>query len=97
MAKLSIITFFAIFSVRGFLGSSVLFSYNLGMLLEFVLGAYFDYYTAPKIVIGITIVCVISLCYFPETPSFLLKQGKVSVNEIFFPHETKIMVNALLN
>lgn len=71
---------FSILSVRGFLGSSVLFSYNLGMMLEFVLGAYFDYHTAPKIVIGITIICVISLFFFPETPSFLLKQGKIAVS-----------------
>lgn len=73
------------FSVRGVLGSTVMFCYNIGMILAFVLGAYCDYGTTPKVVIGLTIVFAVSFYFLPETPTVLIKQNKITVrnHEIF--------------
>lgn len=68
--------------VRGVLGSTALLSYSIGMLLVFILGAYCDYHIIPKVVIGITIVCVVLFYFCPESPTFLMKQGKVSVSKV---------------
>lgn len=67
------------FSVRGVLGSTVMFCYNIGMILAFVLGAYCEYGTTPKVVIGLTIFFAVSFYFLPETPTVLIKQNKLSV------------------
>ncbi|XP_055298714.1 facilitated trehalose transporter Tret1-like [Sitodiplosis mosellana] len=71
----------AIDRVRGFLGSTLVLTCNFGILLAFVFGNYFDFYMTPKFVIMLTIVCGILLYFFPETPSFLIKQNRLSEAE----------------
>lgn len=66
-------------SVRGLLGSSMIFVCNFGILFAFVFGAYCSYSTTPIFVICI---CVLFLCTFyflPETPIALLKRDRIEV------------------
>lgn len=69
-----------IFSVRGVLGSTFTLTCNFGILLSFIFGSFFDFYTTPKFVILLTIVCGILLFFLPESPLFLVKQNKLSVS-----------------
>ncbi|XP_031622894.1 facilitated trehalose transporter Tret1-like isoform X2 [Contarinia nasturtii] len=71
----------AIDRVRGLLGSTLVLSCNIGILLAFVFGNYFDFYMTPKFVIASTILCAVLLCFFPESPSFLMKQNRISEAE----------------
>lgn len=66
-------------SVRGILGSTLVLSSNIGMLLAFTFGNYFDFYMMPKFVISLTILCMILLYFVPESPTFLVRQNKISV------------------
>lgn len=68
--------------MRGVLGSTICLSNNVGMLLGFTIGSYCDYDMTPKLVVGLTILCAASLFFFPESPTFLLKQGNVSVSNV---------------
>lgn len=66
-------------SVRGLLGSSMIFVCNFGFLFAFVFGAHCSYSTTPIFVIC---VCVLFLCTFyflPETPIALLKRDRIEV------------------
>lgn len=71
------------FSVRGILGSSVMLSYNIGMLLAFISGAFFTYDVTPKAVCVIYFLYVILLFFVPESPQFLIKQNNISVSNFF--------------
>lgn len=56
-------------------------SYNIGTEIAYILGNYTDYETTPKIVVGLTVVFLIALYFLPETPTFLIKQSKISVRK----------------
>ncbi|XP_055302940.1 uncharacterized protein LOC129568722 [Sitodiplosis mosellana] len=64
-------------SVRGVLGSTLILSENVGILLAFTLGYLCDFYTIPKVVIGLTALCAVLICFLPDTPSFLMKQNRI--------------------
>lgn len=66
--------------MRGVLGSTVVFSCNIGMLIAFTVGAYCDFGVIPKMMTVLTILSTVSLIFFPETPSVLLKQDKIAVS-----------------
>lgn len=66
--------------VRGTLGSTLVLSENVGMLMAYCIGNYFDFYAIPKFAILVTIICAISLYFLPESPLFLLKQNKLLVS-----------------
>lgn len=66
--------------MRGVLGSTVVLSCNIGMLIAFTLGNFCNFYTTPIFVIGLTIVYALCIAFLPETPSFLMKQNKIEVN-----------------
>lgn len=66
--------------VRGVLGSTLVLTANMGILLAFVLGNYCDYTMTPKVVIALTVLFVILFSFFPESPSFLMKQNQISVS-----------------
>lgn len=76
------------YRVRGTLGSTIVLNCNFGILLAFVLGDYCDFYTTPKFVIVLTCVFTILFYFFPESPSFLMKQCRdaVNVHIIFIVH-----------
>lgn len=69
-----------VFSVRGLIGSTLVLFCNTGILLAFVLGNYCDYFTTPKVVIAMMILFIALFFFFPESPSFLMKQNKVPVS-----------------
>lgn len=66
--------------IRGILGATFVLSSNVGILLAFIFGHYFDYDVTPKLVIGLTCLFAISMIFFPETPLTLVKQGKIDVS-----------------
>ncbi|XP_055302948.1 facilitated trehalose transporter Tret1-like [Sitodiplosis mosellana] len=67
--------------VRGVLGSTLVLFCNLGILLAFTFGTYFDFYMTPKFVIVMTILCAILLFLFPESSTVLLKRNQISLAE----------------
>lgn len=67
-------------SVRGSIVSSLVLLENFGILIAFILGHFCDFHTTPMIVIVLIAVCTILLYFFPETPTFLVKQNKISVS-----------------
>lgn len=69
------------FSVRGRLGSLLMLSANSGFLFAFLAGHYMTYHTIPYIGIVISIVYLAVFLYFPETPTFLLRQKNEKVNQ----------------
>lgn len=74
-----------VFSNRGTLGAMLILSETIGILLIFIFGNYCDYYTPPKVAIALAALCGVLLIFFPESPSFLMKQNRilVSVNRFF--------------
>ena len=65
--------------IRGILGSTFVLSSNMGILLAFIFGHYFDFYAPPKFVIALTSFFAIAMLFFPETPLTLVKHGKIAV------------------
>ncbi|XP_065084159.1 facilitated trehalose transporter Tret1-like [Ochlerotatus camptorhynchus] len=62
--------------LRGMLGSILVISLNIGILLGFVLGHFLSFFTVPVVMLagpGLFIVCT---CFLPETPYCLLKQNR---------------------
>lgn len=59
-------------SVRGVLGTFLVLTCNIGVLLAFVLGYYFDYVTVAWIVSSLSILFVICFWFMPETPQHLV-------------------------
>lgn len=66
--------------VRGFLGSTFILSANFGILLAFVIGNYCDFYMSPKVAIVLMIVYIVLFYFFPESPTYLVKQGNLTVS-----------------
>lgn len=65
--------------VRGLLGSSLTFSCNFGILLAFTIGTFFGYFTVPWLGIVLSAAFGIGLIFFPDSPSYLMKQNMISV------------------
>lgn len=66
-------------SVRGALGSVTSVGIDIGTLLAFILGAYFNYRVTPIVAIAITLLFTVVFAFFPETPLFLLKRNQLWV------------------
>ncbi|KOB64513.1 Sugar transporter, partial [Operophtera brumata] len=66
-------------SIRGMTGTFVIFSQTVGNLLIFILGDQLPFYTVLWILLAIPILHFCMLLRLPETPSFLIKQGKNEV------------------
>ncbi|CAK1543413.1 unnamed protein product [Leptosia nina] len=64
-------------SIRGTLGSLVVLSQNLGNLAVYLLGEYLSYHATLWICLAVPLIHLLVFCTMPETPSFLLKTGKV--------------------
>lgn len=61
-------------------------SYNIGMLLAFALGSFFKYDITPKVTLAVYFVYVVFLFFLPESPSFLIKQNKITVIILAFSY-----------
>jgi PHD/YefM family antitoxin component YafN of YafNO toxin-antitoxin module len=62
--------------IRGSLGSFFILSTNLGMLLIYIAGSTFDYFTTPKVMLLLPLAFSMLFTYFPETPVYLLRYNK---------------------
>lgn len=69
--------------VRGALVSTFVLTWRFGTLLAYILGEYSHYYTTPIITIALVTVFAFSLCFFPESPTFLVKQNRISVSSFW--------------
>lgn len=69
------------FRIRGALSSSVSLCGNVGIMLVYVTGNFF--HVTPIITIAMTILYAIMFYFFPETPTFLMTQNKISVRIIY--------------
>ncbi|CAH3946753.1 facilitated trehalose transporter Tret1-like [Pieris brassicae] len=64
-------------SIRGTLGSLVVLSQNLGNLIVYILGEYLCYHAILWICLAVPLIHLLVFPAMPETPSYLLKTGKV--------------------
>ncbi|KAJ8710763.1 hypothetical protein PYW08_009278 [Mythimna loreyi] len=64
-------------SIRGILGSLVVLSQNLGNLFAYVMGEYLSYNAMLWVCLIVPILHLVLFTTMPETPSYLLKSGKV--------------------
>lgn len=69
-------------SVRGILGTFLVLTCNLGVILVFVLGYYFNYATVAWIMSTLSIVFLVCFWFMPETPQHLMSQQKPEKAEI---------------
>lgn len=67
-------------SIRGLLTSSVILGSYTGIMFAFLLGAFFDYHIMPIVTIALTALFAILFYFFPESPTYLMKQNKLLVN-----------------
>lgn len=70
----------SIFSIRGAFLSTVYTTENVGFLIAYTFGNYFDYYAMPLFAIALTATYTILIALFPETPIFLMRQNKIDVS-----------------
>ena len=68
-------------TTRGILGSFFLFSINIGTLLMFVAGSFMSYSVVPRIMISLPIIFALTFAFLPETPQYLLMNGKAKKAE----------------
>lgn len=66
-------------SVRGSLGSLLVLSCNIGILLAFILGNYLSYDSQPIILAFVPIIFFFLFSFFPESPQYLMKSGNEEV------------------
>ncbi|CAH0717977.1 unnamed protein product, partial [Brenthis ino] len=64
-------------NIRGILGTLPQLIQTVGILVMYLIGANFDYYTVIISVLGIPIITALLFFKAPESPAFLIKQGKI--------------------
>ncbi|XP_036341275.1 facilitated trehalose transporter Tret1-like [Rhagoletis pomonella] len=70
--------------IRGALTSLAMMFYSCGILIGYILPSYLDYYVIPCIIIFLSIIYIVIMAFFPETPTSLMQRGKVEEAEIAF-------------
>lgn len=79
-------------SIRGTLGSLVVLSQNLGNLLVYILGEYLCYQATLWICLAVPLIHLLLFPAMPETPSYLLKSGKVEVSiQVLLPNSLLLL------
>ena len=61
--------------VRGTLGSTLVFSCNLGIFVAYVCGEYIDYLTIPWLMIPASLAFLVLFIKVPDSPTFLAKKN----------------------
>lgn len=64
--------------IRGALGSLLVFSINIGILLAFVGGSFMSYTIFTLSAMMISIAYLVAFIFVPETPFYLMKQNRVA-------------------
>lgn len=62
--------------------STLVLTENFGILLGFTFGQIYSFHTTPLIVIAVIALFAILIYFFPETPTFLVKQNNITVSEL---------------
>lgn len=72
--------------------TSLVLSESFGVVLAFTFGHFFNFYMVPIFVISIMTLFTVLITFFPETPTFLVKQHKYHVCYLIFnyPNESFI-------
>lgn len=84
-------------SVRGSLGSLLVLSANIGILIAFVAGNYVTYNISPIIHASLPILFFMAFWFFPESPQYLMKIGKEEVKQsIMFANLLVILYECIL-
>lgn len=65
-------------NVRGALGSLFILSQNLGYLIVYVIGDLLSFATVLWICTAVPVIHILAFIVMPETPVFLVKQGKIN-------------------
>lgn len=69
------------FSIRGVITATHVLSGCIGSIIAYIFGSFLDYKALPILVIVITVTyAVLMYLFLPETPLFLVKQGKFAVS-----------------
>ncbi|XP_046973646.1 facilitated trehalose transporter Tret1-like, partial [Vanessa cardui] len=63
--------------LRGILCTFSMIFQNVGVFIMYFIGAYLDYYKVIYVVVGLPIVTMLGMMVAPESPEFLVKQGKI--------------------
>lgn len=64
--------------IRGKLGSLLVLSVNIGILLGFIAGHYLPFFTVPKCAMWFPVINFATLIFFPESPIHLLRKNKLN-------------------
>lgn len=75
--------------IRGMLGASLVFFSNLGTLLGFMFGDYFNYYFTPMFSITLTLIFLCGFWFCHESPAVLYQMNRLEVSG---PHVTMLSV-----
>lgn len=70
--------------IRGFLTSTHVLTENFGILLGYIIGAFFEFYAIPLCAIILAISSGMMIYFLHETPLFLVKQNKIAVRSVSF-------------
>ncbi|KAH8330851.1 hypothetical protein KR067_008320 [Drosophila pandora] len=71
-------------NIRGALGSSIILSISIGILLGYIFATFIEYKVLPCIALLLPIIYTILIFFLPETPLFLLRCGKTEKAEKSF-------------
>ncbi|XP_055590221.1 facilitated trehalose transporter Tret1-like [Uranotaenia lowii] len=63
--------------IRGILGSGLAFFTNLGILAMYIMGNLLSYHTVAAVVIVLSTIYLILVCFLPDTPQSLLRRGQI--------------------
>lgn len=67
--------------IRGTLGMLLIMCQNIGILSMYAMGGYLDYHTVLYVVVGLPAVTALVMAIKgPESPTYLMKIGKVNVS-----------------
>lgn len=69
-----------IISIRGILGSFLMISVCLGVMISYIAGAYLTYSTAPFAIMIFPIAFLVSFLILPESPNDLMSQKRYAVS-----------------
>lgn len=71
-------------NIRGILGTLLILMQNIGILTMYAMGSYLDYYTVIWLALSIPVVTILLMLKAPESPAFLVQQGKFEVRILLF-------------
>ncbi|XP_045762942.1 facilitated trehalose transporter Tret1-like [Maniola jurtina] len=64
--------------LRGVLGTLPMLLQTVGLLIMYIIGAYWSYFTVVTIGLSLPIFTILILLKAPESPAFLVKRGKIN-------------------